>query len=154
MIIELPKLHFEGEQVTGEEPAELLKLGDAALIQSVGPIQYGLFVQLVGHELVVQGQISTVLAATCGRCAEIFSTNLMISDFLRTFEVTDGQEAVDVTDDIREEVLLNLPHYPLCSTECKGLCPQCGGNLNIKPCKCRAKTSDLRWSGLDDLKLK
>lgn len=154
MIIEIPKLQPDGEQFTGEEPAELLKLGDTALLQAVGPIQYDLFIQLIGHELVVQGRLSTTFSATCGRCAEIFSTNLTISDFLRAFEVPDGQEAVDVTDDIREEVLLNLPHYPVCSPACKGLCPRCGGNLNIKSCKCRVKTSDVRWSGLDDLKLK
>lgn len=154
MIIEIQKLHPDGEQFAGEEPAEMLGLGEKDSIQATGPVQYDLFAQVIGRELVVQGGLSATLLATCGRCSEIFSTNLAISDFLRAFELSDGQESVSLTDDIREEVLLHLPHYPVCSPDCKGLCPQCGHNLNTGPCKCKAQASDRRWSGLDDLKLK
>ena len=154
MIIDLPKLDPDGEQVEGEEVPELLGLDPQGSIHTEGPVCYDLFVQLVGHELVVQGRLSVELAVTCGRCAEIYSTNLTISDFLRAFEIQAGQEAVDLTGDIREEVLLNLPHYPVCASDCKGLCPQCGRNLNDGPCGCTAPRDDARWSGLNDLKLK
>ena len=154
MLIELPKLSPDGESFSGEEPAELLRLKAGDTVQAEGPVEYDFFVQLVGHELVVQGRVSAELAVTCGRCAEIYSTNLVISDFLRASEIQPGQESVDLTDDIREEVLLHLPHYPVCRPECKGLCPQCGRNLNDGACGCQAPKGDLRWSGLDDLKLK
>ncbi len=154
MLIELPKLSPEGESFSGEESAELLGLKAGDAVKAEGPVQYDFFVQLVGHELVVQGRLTVELAATCGRCAEIYSTNLVISDFLRASEIQPGQESVDLTDDIREEVLLKLPPYPVCQPECKGLCPQCGRNLNDGACGCKAPKDDLRWSGLDDLKLK
>jgi len=154
MKIEIPKLALEGEQFAGEVPAELLNLGVQEQIRPEGAIRYDLFVQVVGHELVVQGSLSTDFSVACGRCAEIFSTNMVISDFLRASELSEGQESVDLTDDIREEVLLNLPHYPVCKPDCRGLCPQCGHNLNRGACKCKAQTPDLRWSNLDGLKLK
>lgn len=154
MLIEIPKLSPDGEQFAGEEAAELLGLKEKDPIKAESPVSYDFFVQLVGHELVVQGRISVELTVSCGRCAEIYSTNLVISDFLRASEIQAGQESVDLTDDIREEVLLNLPHYPVCTPDCKGLCPQCGRNLNAGACGCKAPKGDLRWSGLDDLKLK
>ena len=154
MIIEIPKLDPAGEQFTGVEPAEMLGLGPKDPIQAEGPVTYDIFAQLLGHELVVQGSLIAELAAICGRCAEIFSTKLMISDFLRALEISAGQEAINLTDDIREEVLLHLPHYPVCRPDCKGLCPQCGHNLNDGSCGCAVSQSDARWSGLDSLKLK
>jgi len=154
MIIEVPKLDPEGEQLTGTEPVEILGLEPTDPLRATGPLSYDLFVQVVGKELVVQGSLTADLAATCGRCAEMFSTKLTISDFLRAFEITAAQDAIDLTDDIREEVLLHLPRYPVCMPDCKGLCPQCGHNLNDGACRCKVSRGDARWSGLDDLKLK
>ena len=46
---------------------------------------------------------------------------------------------VDITSDIREELLLTMPSRFLCSEECKGLCPGCGANLNDGKCTCGKK---------------
>lgn len=154
MIIEIPKLDPDGEQISGEEPVEILGLEPKDPVQVKGPVGVEVFAQQVGKELVVTGSLTLETAAACGRCAEMFSTNLTISDFLRAFEITDGQDEIDLTDDIREEVLLHLPRYPVCSPDCKGLCPQCGHNLNDGACGCEVSRGDVRWSGLDDLKLK
>ena len=154
MIIEIPKLDPEGEQIAGEEPVAILGLVASDPVQVEGPVEYDFFVQQVGKELIVQGSLTLETAAACGRCAEMFSTNLTISDFLRAFEISDGQDTIDLTDDIREEVLLHLPRYPVCGSDCKGLCPQCGHNLNDGSCGCEVSRGDARWSGLDDLKLK
>jgi uncharacterized protein len=62
-------------------------------------------------------------------------------------------ESVDLTGDIRESMILAFPHYPVCDSACKGMCPQCGTNLNQKECNCQPPTDD-RWVGLDGLKLK
>jgi len=42
----------------------------------------------------------------------------------------------DLTELLRQSILLALPMRPLCSEECKGLCPHCGANLNEGPCGC------------------
>ena len=62
-------------------------------------------------------------------------------------------ESVDLTEDIRESIILAFPHYPVCKPECKGLCPQCGENLNRQTCSCQPPADD-RWAGLEGLKLK
>jgi uncharacterized protein len=61
----------------------------------------------------------------------------------------DGLELEDV---IKEQVLLSLPVKPLCQEACKGLCPQCGQNLNMGTCNCNTKMQDPRWSALEGLR--
>jgi uncharacterized protein len=154
MQIEIQKLDPDGEQFEGEEPVEILGLGPQDTVRVTSPVGYDVFAQQVDKELLVQGRLTFETVAACGRCAEMFSTKVSISDFLRAFEISAGQEPIDLTDDIREEVLLHLPRYPVCGSDCKGLCPQCGHNLNDGACGCEVSRGDLRWTGLDDLKLK
>lgn len=55
-------------------------------------------------------------------------------------------------DVLREQVLLALPARSLCRTDCKGLCPRCGRNLNTESCTCDTAPADQRWSALSDLR--
>jgi uncharacterized protein len=59
---------------------------------------------------------------------------------------------VDVSGLVREAVVLALPSQALCSPSCKGLCPQCGKDLNQGPCECVDNEVDERWSKLSELK--
>lgn len=61
-------------------------------------------------------------------------------------------EGLELTDVLREQVLLAVPIKQLCQAECKGLCPQCGRNLNRETCDCAAPHVDERWTALKDLK--
>ena len=58
-------------------------------------------------------------------------------------------------DELRECILLELPTLPVCSPDCKGLCPHCGANLNHEQCTCADTDVDLSpWKdALKDLKL-
>lgn len=56
--------------------------------------------------------------------------------------------ALDLTPQVREELLLEEPPYPLCRPECEGLCPTCGTNLNEDSCDCEQETGDPRWEQL------
>jgi uncharacterized protein len=90
----------------------------------------------------------------CSRCADFFSTTLTDLSFLRSYEVPEGTETLDLTEDIREDILVNLSAFPLCSNTCKGLCPQCGKKLNKGACSCKPATEHPNnWSALDKLKL-
>lgn len=57
-------------------------------------------------------------------------------------------------DVLKEQVLLALPVKLICSAQCKGLCPQCGTNLNAGSCNCVSGISDPRWLALEDLRKK
>jgi uncharacterized protein len=72
------------------------------------------------------------------------------ADDLKT-DIFSGDE-IDMTEVVREQVLLNVPEQVLCSEGCKGLCPQCGADRNLIDCKCEESEIDPRWSALKNLK--
>jgi uncharacterized protein len=153
MIIEVSKVSPEGTRYEGEEPADILEL-DVKYLKVGGPITCDFHVELASHELIVRGTIRLPLSARCGRCAEFFSTTAEDSSFLRAYAVPEGTETVDLTGDIREDILLNLPVFPVCSPGCKGLCPQCGKNWNKGRCTCKPVSGKPgAWTALDGLKL-
>ncbi len=63
-------------------------------------------------------------------------------------------EGLLLEDVLREQVLLAAPVRALCREECKGLCPQCGRNLNLEQCDCEQHVIGPRWDALSDIKKK
>src|ERR671919_630513 len=61
-------------------------------------------------------------------------------------------EQIDLNELLREQFYLALPMKPLCRDECKGLCPQCGTNLNTGTCDCGPGWEDPRLAALKQLK--
>jgi uncharacterized protein len=59
---------------------------------------------------------------------------------------------VDLADVTREQLLLAVPERVFCSEDCRGLCPQCGTDLNLIDCKCGDDDIDPRWAALSKLK--
>lgn len=58
---------------------------------------------------------------------------------------------LDLTETIREELILSVPAYVLCREDCRGLCPGCGEDLNVGVCVCRPSV-DPRWGPLQALR--
>jgi uncharacterized protein len=111
--------------------------------------------------------VSTAGTFTCDRCLEPFVLELK-ADFQTVYYSSDSQGVdldeethllaqdaidIDITEDIRETVLLAVPLKLLCRPDCKGLCPQCGANLNYETCSCSTEVIDPRWAKLKQLKL-
>jgi uncharacterized protein len=63
-------------------------------------------------------------------------------------------EGLLLEDVLKEQVLLALPVKQLCRPDCKGLCPQCGKNLNVESCDCVPTMQDPRWAALEDIRKK
>ncbi len=76
--------------------------------------------------------------------AELGGEDLEVSIF-------DGDE-IDLTELVREQILLNLPIQVFCQENCQGLCPKCGANQNLIDCKCEEIEIDPRWASLKNLK--
>ncbi|HEX9049456.1 MAG TPA: DUF177 domain-containing protein [Anaeromyxobacter sp.] len=76
-----------------------------------------------------------------------------------SFSADDAEEetytgkVIDLDPIVREQLLLELPEYPVCDEKCKGLCPVCGANLNDRECGCDRHVPDPRWAGLKNVKL-
>jgi len=60
--------------------------------------------------------------------------------------------SIDLDDMAREQIELALPMARLCAQDCRGLCPECGADLNLGACRCAANPSDMRWAGLEKFK--
>lgn len=63
-------------------------------------------------------------------------------------------EGLALEDLLKEQALLAVPAKALCREDCKGLCPQCGQNLNTGSCSCAEQRTDPRWEALAGLKEK
>lgn len=63
-------------------------------------------------------------------------------------------QGILLEDVLKEQILLALPVKQICRTDCKGLCPQCGRNLNLESCDCETTMSDPRWAALEDIRKK
>jgi uncharacterized protein len=61
-------------------------------------------------------------------------------------------DAIDLSQLVMEQFQLAVPMKPLCAEACKGLCPQCGTNLNTGACDCSGKWEDPRFAALKSMK--
>jgi len=153
LIIETGRLRQKPEEIRGEEPVSSLDIEPGDLIRPEGALAYDLTVQCVSGELIVQGTLKINIICCCARCGDNFTQKKIISDFCRSFPLTSNNELINLTPDVREDILLSLPMVAICSAECRGLCSGCGVNLNRKKCKCKRPDNKIVWGILDDLRL-
>ncbi|RUA15270.1 MAG: DUF177 domain-containing protein [Clostridia bacterium] len=113
--------------------------------------------------------VSGVAAVTmqCSRCLELFEQPIHIEieeAFLPSVDLSTGKaiepeetddalridkhHILDLTELLRQSILLALPLTPLCKSDCAGLCPECGANLNYERCTCQHEETDPRWAAL------
>lgn len=130
------------------------------------PVAVSLDIARSGGEIYITGRAQVSAVLQCARCLEQYPSTLecpvevMVivgdeavgqeDDHLARLPV--GAKHVDLTGEVRSELLVRLPLKPLCREDCKGLCPRCGANLNLEKCSCRAERSDSRWDALRHLK--
>ena len=89
----------------------------------------------VDNFIVADTHIKAEFGYMCARCLqELYSTEERSYKF--DFELDPSVEYVDLGEEIRQEIIMANPARVLCSKDCKGICPQCGANLNIEQCKC------------------
>lgn len=115
-------------------------------------------------EWVTEGILATGTAragweAECRRCLGPVR-GVAEAEFQELFEPrpTEGDtypltgDRIDLGPLARESLMLALPLAPLCSPDCRGLCPTCGSDLNRAACSCPPPVPDPRWSALDALR--
>ena len=146
----------------GTEPAEVLELPADAdpPLAPAGDITYHLSAIMAGADLIVTGSASVPLATVCARCLDDIRVPVSVKDLCFHFEKVRDLE-VDLTEDVREELLLAVPSCFYCSPDCKGICPVCGTNLNHASCDCDRTPAEPEsdpaapspWDQLDALNL-
>ena len=151
MKIEVSKIPDSGMILEEDEDPEIMGATEDHVIYRQ-PIHVRVSVNLVGHTLVVQGTLTTAAIFECNRCLKKFEYRLRVDDFVFSRQAR-GDETVDLTENIREDIILALPMKRLCANECKGLCPVCGRDLNAGACSCKPPREQHLFSGLDGLGL-
>jgi len=151
LIVDLNRLDRDGEIYEGETSPDVLDLGESEFVQPQGGIVYRLMIQALGTELLVRGRIAQKFICRCALCDKVFDLEVKEDDFIDSFEINEENAFPDLTNPIREAIILDLPAYPRCSESCMGLCSGCGGNLNDDECGCDTGRGSDCWSALDAL---
>jgi uncharacterized protein len=159
-----PQAHFSRTF----QPEEVAQEGDAYRI--VASVVLDFDIDKDKERFRFAGTCRTELELSCSRCLEPFRLPVDASFDLRflpasemaTAEEREVQEddfeisyyrddQIDVHQLLREQFYLTLPMKPLCGEACKGLCPQCGIDLNTATCTCAAQWEDPRLAPLKRL---
>jgi uncharacterized protein len=169
MRLELESLDNQGEFAHVYQPNELsLEESDVRLIE---PAEVRGRARRKGEQVELAGSLSAKVETLCARClkpvtvpiATEFTERFVRAVSWRSEEqhelaredldlaVFEGQ-SIDLDQLVREEILLTTPTQVLCSEDCRGLCPTCGVDLNVKTCDCHSRQVDLRWEKLKDLR--
>jgi uncharacterized protein len=127
-------------------------------------------VEKAGGEVLVKGSLEAEAMLQCSRCLKTFRGDISISIdvcYHPVEELTGGDchevtseeldldfyagEELDIMNLLSEQVALNLPMKPLCNDICRGICPNCGTDLNISGCSCSPDNIDPRFQKLKKL---
>ena len=152
MIINVKRIPPDGETLSGSDPSSIMDLEEPDT-RFEHDVAYELLAQIQGNALLVTGWLSTPATLRCSRCLQVFDLPLRVDQFVFHQELQ-GEDFVDLTANMREDIILELPQRALCAEDCKGLCPHCGKELNKGSCRCKPSEGNLRWQALDNLKLK
>jgi len=134
------------------------KVGDdLELRQFVGALSIGRTAQ----GLLLTGRFSGATELTCVRCLRSFDHTLSwkLTEVFALNERTVSESGLIVPEDaqidlqpiLRDYALLEVPIKPLCTNDCRGLCPVCGQDLNIRDCGHRPSSGDSPFAALEDL---
>ena len=105
---------------------------DRGDIHLVEPFEMDAVITKADRELVVVAAIRCPAQTICGRCLVEFTLTLT-PETLFSYKIQ-AADVVDITEDVRQEIILAYPMVPLCRPDCKGLCAVCGQNLNERLC--------------------
>lgn len=150
LVIDVSRLENNHEKFSGELDSACLEMDGEKWIHPFATLRYDIEVQLFGKELLVRGTLEQDFAAVCSRCGIDFDFTCKVPDFTVSAEISPETEYFDLTNDVRECILLTLPAYPVCREDCRGICPRCRKNLNEGDCGCKDEETDTRWSALNN----
>ena len=160
-------LKIRVKDIPPEGKDRLLRLDGPWFVETMGNVE-GSWAEAVGEipvnlsrtgsEILARGEVRARFTVPCARCLEPAVIDLRVP-FATTFVPAGGGEAASAGDDpdlatyegdeidlrglARELVLVGIPISALCRPDCKGLCPQCGTELNLGPCGCPSPTGPL-----------
>jgi len=139
-------------------------------LSCVSPIKGRLEIANTGSLVLVNGKIKADVRLTCSRCLTdlVIPVEAQVDEQFRLVQVGDAwmvmsededeaasdlveNNILDVEELLRQNLLVAIPIQPLCTRDCKGLCPTCGQNLNSGQCACPPEVVESPFQALADL---
>lgn len=153
---DIRSLPVEGKQLTGTLPATFFGLADTDNVKAESPLTYDLNIVRDDKDIIVTGSLDATFSLECGRCLERFQQRVELAEYQAEVEIEKETTTMDLTDLIREDILLTLPNFPRCED----------GNVDPRDCPAEGrfdKTDDSDvpedpgadrgvWNALDHLK--
>ena len=145
MIIDLKKIKKAGKETSDfffeySPETELIDLPNAEIVL---PIKIFGTVTLTGdHSAVTDGQVDFSIKGECTRCLSKTTKDFLL-DFEEAFDQDDPNgypvknDTIDLSKVVDDLIMINSPMSFLCKEDCKGICLNCGVNLNEQECKCK-----------------
>jgi len=140
-------------------------------VKQAEPVRVNATAELLEGQIRVAGEFETKMEMVCARCLEpvmeevhrdfdLFYQPLPKGTKPEEERLKDDDteigffegEGLFLADVLKEQVLLSLPMKVICQSDCRGLCPHCGSNLNHEQCRCDRHASDPRLAPLARLK--
>lgn len=150
--------------VEDELPLEFLEYEHEAHAVA-GPARVAVTLTRARNGILAEGTVVADVELTCSRCLGTYMEHVEAT-FSETYALAghhlaaEGEEEsvvseegdIDVEPLLLESLVLAIPMKPLCSIECKGICPICGADLNEGACGCTTESIDPRLEVLKKLK--
>lgn len=152
-VLDLPP---EGIDVRGDVSHAALDIAADEVVSFAQPWRYELNLAPVQDGVLVRGRLAGAVVRVCDRCLEEAEVPVAVPEVCHHFEHVEGA-LLDLTEVLREDILLAFPQAWVCRADCRGLCPQCGCNLNRDRCRCVAPVAEpdddapSPWGVLDGL---
>jgi len=139
--------------------------------RQIDPLEVRATAEMAEDQIRISGELHTRVEMTCARCLES-----VVEEVTRDFDLyyrpmqsiarddefrlkLDDTEigffegdGLFLTDVLAEQVLLAIPMKIICRSDCKGLCPHCGADLNSDDCRCESHSGDSRMAPLARIK--
>ena len=172
MRLDLSRIRTPHERFEQVYPADAFA-ADPESFRIVAPVSLVFDVYKNGSQFRLAGHTKTTLELPCSRCLEPMTAPVDLPFDLRyqphAANTGEGEreieeddlttafyqnDEIDLEHLMREQFYLAVPMKPLCSADCKGLCPMCGTNLNRDTCGCTPRWEDSRFAVLKTLNRK
>jgi uncharacterized protein len=130
------------------------------------PVEVKVRLEKLARQIIVRSEIATSASFSCDRCLADFRQQIASKYSIMYVEeeseagrfppedvrvMRNDATVVDLSDDVREMVLLSVPLKLLCNEECRGLCSSCGADLNAGDCGCTKEAVNGPWQDLEKL---
>lgn len=152
MIINLRSIPESGKILEGEEDASIVDVEDPCA-EFRAPIRYRVEASKAGKMLLVRGELKSLVHFTCACCLKQFDSEVVVKNFRAHREIQEMDGIMDLTDVVREDMILALPAKALCREDCRGICSHCGQDRNVGSCDCSFNREESSFARLNNLKL-